>query len=96
MQSAFQVGPFATSQSTLILLNPLVSIVIGHVLFGEDLRGGRAADLARGRLDRGDARRAAGLSTSPLVASVLQENEVTHLLKGRGRFARWREREAGQ
>ena len=29
MQSAFQVGPFAASQATLILVNPFVSIVIG-------------------------------------------------------------------
>ena len=42
MQSAFQVGPFAASQSTLILVNPFVSIAVGHVLFGETLRGGTA------------------------------------------------------
>ena len=40
MQSAFQVGPFAASQSTLILLNPFVSIVVGRVLFGEALPPG--------------------------------------------------------
>ena len=96
MQSAFQVGPFATSQSTLILLNPLVSIVIGHVLFGEDLRGGALLTSLEAVAIAVMLVGALGLSTSPLVASVLQENEVTHLLKGRGRFARWREREAGQ
>jgi hypothetical protein len=96
MQSAFQVGPFATSQSTLILLNPLVSIVIGHVLFGEDLRGGALLTSLEAVSIAVMLVGALGLSTSPLVASVLQENEVTHLLKGRGRFARWREREAGQ
>ena len=40
MQAAFQVGPFAASQSTLILVNPFVSIVVGAVLYGESLRGG--------------------------------------------------------
>ena len=40
MQSAFQVGPLAASQSSLILVNPLVSIIIGHALFHETLRGG--------------------------------------------------------
>ena len=76
MQSAFQVGPFAASQSTLILMNPLVSIAIGHVLYGENLVIG-----------------ALGLSTSSLVAKVHEDATATHLLKGRGRYARRRQRE---
>jgi hypothetical protein len=90
MQSAFQVGPFAASQSTLILLNPLVSIAIGHVLFGEDLRGGALASSLEALSIAVMLVGALGLSTSSLVASVHEESGGTHLLKGRGRFARWR------
>jgi len=91
MQSAFQVGPFAASQSTLILVNPFVSIAVGHVLFGEDLRGGpldltlevvALAVMVVGAL---------GVSASPLVATVHDESGG-HLLKGRGRYAQWVER----
>jgi hypothetical protein len=96
MQSAFQVGPFAASQSTLILLNPLVSIAIGHVLFGEDLRGGAVPTSLEAFSIAVMLAGALGLSTSALVASVHEEGDATHLLKGRGRFARWRERGAGR
>jgi hypothetical protein len=91
MQSAFQVGPFAASQSTLILVNPFVAIAIGYVLYGETLRGGplyvslEALSLAVMVVG------AVGLATSPLVANVHEESDTTHLLRGRGRYARWRE-----
>jgi hypothetical protein len=90
MQSAFQVGPFAASQSTLILVNPFVAIAVGHVLYGESLRGGplyatlevlSLAVMVVGAL---------GLSTSSLVAHVHEETPGTDLLRGRGRYARWR------
>lgn len=91
MQSAFQVGPFAASQSTLILVNPFVSIVIGHVLYGENLRGGplfvSLESLSLAVMVVG----ALGLSTSSLVAGVHEGTPGTHLLKGRGRYARWRD-----
>jgi hypothetical protein len=89
MQSAFQVGPFAASQAALILVNPFVSILVGHVLFGESLRGGAArvtlevlslAVMVAGAL---------GVASSPLVAQVHDESGDEHLLKGRGRYARW-------
>jgi hypothetical protein len=89
MQSAFHVGPFTASQSTLILVNPFASIAIGSVLFGESLRGGAVyvsleivslLVMVVGAL---------GLSTSSLVAGVHEETAGTHLLKGRGRYARW-------
>jgi hypothetical protein len=90
MQAAFQVGPFAASQSTLILVNPFVSIVVGRILYGESLRGSpwfltlEIASLLIMVLG------ALGLSTSPLVAQVHEEAVGHHLLKGRGRYARWR------
>jgi hypothetical protein len=91
MQSAFQVGPFTASQSSLILVNPFVSIAIGYVLFGESLRGGllyisleviSLVVMVLGAL---------GLSTSSLVAGVHEGGTGTHLLKGRGRYARRQE-----
>ena len=90
MQSAFQVGPFAASQSTLILVNPFVSIIVGQVLFGERLRGGpldvtlevvALVVMVAGAL---------GVSASPLVAAVHDESGGHHLLQGRGRYAQWR------
>jgi drug/metabolite transporter (DMT)-like permease len=90
MQSAFSVGPFAASQSTLILLNPFVAIAIGHVLYGESLRSGplyvTLEVISLGVMVVG----ALGLSTSPLVAHVHEESPGGDLLRGRGRYARWR------
>ena len=92
MQSAFSVGPFAASQSALILVNPFVSIAVGIVLFGEALRGGafdvalEVASLAVMMVG------ALGLATSPLIASVHEGSTHTHLLRGRGVYARWRAR----
>ncbi len=94
MQSAFQVGPFAASQASLILVNPFVSMLIGGVLFGETLRGGPTyvslevlslVVMVFGAL---------GLSSSSLVANVHEESVDQHLLRGRGQFARWRTRHA--
>jgi hypothetical protein len=91
MQSAFQVGPLAASQSALILVNPIVSIVVGHALFHETLRGGplyvtlelcSLAMMVAG---------AVGLCSSALVAAVHDEAPDHHHLKGRSRYEQWRE-----
>jgi uncharacterized membrane protein len=37
-QNAYHAGPLAASQSTLVLVDPLVSIVIGIALYGDSLR----------------------------------------------------------
>jgi drug/metabolite transporter (DMT)-like permease len=37
-QNAFHAGPIVASQSTIVLVDPLVSILIGVGLFGDDLR----------------------------------------------------------
>jgi hypothetical protein len=93
MQSAFQVGPFAASQSTLILVNPFVAIAIGRVLYGESLRGGplyaTLEVLSLGVMVVG----ALGLATSSLVSHVHEEEVGTDLLSGRGRYAKWRARQ---
>jgi len=91
MQSAFQVGPFTASQSSLILVNPFASIAIGNVLFGESLRGG-PLDISLEVLSLVVmVLGALGLSTSSLVAGVHEGRPGTHLLKGRGRYARRQE-----
>jgi hypothetical protein len=93
MQSAFQVGPFAASQSTLILVNPFVAIAIGYVLFGETLRGGPLYSALEVLSLCVMVVGALGLASSALVANVHEESGGTHLLKGRGRYARRRQRQ---
>jgi hypothetical protein len=88
MQSAFQVGPFAASQSALILLNPLVSILIGHVLFGESIRGGALHSSLEALSIAVMMAGVLGLSMSSLVANVHDETSGGHLLQGRGRYSR--------
>ncbi len=92
MQAAFRVGPFAASQSTLILVNPFVSIFIGHVLYGENLHGGplfaSLEVLSLVVMILG----ALGLSTSALVTTMHEVTPETQLLKGHGRYAQWRHR----
>jgi hypothetical protein len=91
MQSAFQVGPFTASQSSLILVNPFVSIAIGYVLYGESLRGGSLYTSLEVLSLVVMVLGALGLSTSSLVAGVHEGMSGTHLLKGRGRYAQWHE-----
>ena len=89
MQSAFQVGPFAASQSTLILTNPFISIFIGALAFDEILRGGvvfRTFEVLGLMIM---VIGVIGLATSPLVAGV-HVDDTAHLLAGRGFFARRR------
>lgn len=40
LQNALHAGPITASRTTLVTLNPLVSIVLGITLFGDVLRGG--------------------------------------------------------
>jgi hypothetical protein len=94
MQSAFQVGPFAASQSTLILVNPFVAIAIGFVLFDETLRGGPVYSTLEVAALAVMVVGAAGLTSSSLVANVHEGADGSQLLKGRGRYARWRQRHA--
>jgi drug/metabolite transporter (DMT)-like permease len=39
-QNAFHAGPITASQATLVIVDPIASIVIGVTLFGDNLRGG--------------------------------------------------------
>jgi hypothetical protein len=42
LQGAYVIGPLAASQATLLIVDPLVSIVLGIELFGEQLHTGPA------------------------------------------------------
>lgn len=85
-QNAFHAGPVTASQSTLVIVDPLVSIVIGISLFGDKL----ATDGVRGPGEAFALIVLFGgvwwLAGSPLVANVKSEDE--HLL------GRRRQREA--
>ncbi len=88
MQSAFQVGPFTASQSSLILLNPLASLLIGWTLFNERLHSGAGRTVVEVLFVALMVLGAVGLSSSPLVASVHDDSPDRHRLRGRGRLAR--------
>jgi len=90
MQSAFQAGPFAASQSSLILINPIVSVILGIALFGDTLRHNPVALVGEVATCVALIVGAVFLARSPLVAGAHDENE--HSLAGRGQFARWRAR----
>ena len=87
-QNAFHAGPVTASQATLVIVDPLVSILLGIGLFGDRLatngyRGPMEA-LALVVLFAG----VYVLARSPLVASVKSEEEADrHLLSGRSRSA---------
>jgi hypothetical protein len=42
LQNAYHAGPIVASQSTVVLIDPLVSILLGVALFGDNLRTGGA------------------------------------------------------
>jgi drug/metabolite transporter (DMT)-like permease len=93
MQHAFHAGPFAASQSSLILINPFVSVGLGAWLYRESFPHG-AGSIALGLLGVvAFAIGAAGLCASPLIAGVHSSDEV-QLLHGRGYVARQRARTA--
>ncbi|HUY63381.1 MAG TPA: DMT family transporter [Acidimicrobiales bacterium] len=83
-QNAFHAGPVTSSQATLVIVDPLVSIAIGMSLFGDRLL------LAgpRGPLEAVAVLTLFGgvysLARSPLVSSVKSEDEAAgHLLSRR-------------
>lgn len=90
MQSALQVGPFTASQSTLILVNPFVSMGIGFILYDEKIRGGGGYVTLEVVSLIAMVIGALGLSNSALVANVHDEASSEHMLAGRGRYAKWR------
>jgi len=88
-QNAYHAGPIAASQSTLVLVDPLASILIGIGLFGDDLRTsgawGPLEALSLLVLFAG----AVTLCQSPMVSGVKGEDEVeSERLSGRSRSRR--------
>jgi drug/metabolite transporter (DMT)-like permease len=77
-QNAFHAGPIAASQSTLVLIDPLASILIGIGLFGDNLRTsgyfGPLEALSLLVLFAG----AFSLSQSPLVSGMKGDDEQYH------------------
>jgi drug/metabolite transporter (DMT)-like permease len=95
MQNAFHAGPFAASQSTLILINPFVSVGLGAWLYGESFQRGADVVVIGVLSAVVFVAGAVGLCTSPLIAGVHGEDDV-QLLHGRGYLARRRlARQAG-
>jgi drug/metabolite transporter (DMT)-like permease len=96
-QNAYHSGPLAASQSTLVLVDPLMSILIGIGLFGDSLR-------TSGWWGPGEAMSlllmfvgAAFLSHSPLVTGIKSEGkgeEYEEMLTRRAPSARRQESEA--
>lgn len=75
-QHALQAGPIAASQSALLIVNPMSSILMGVLLFGDHLRTSRGHELV-------DALALAVmfvglivLSHSPLIASSVEDEQL--------------------
>jgi hypothetical protein len=86
IQNAFRAGPVTASQSTLVIVDPLASIIIGIGLFGDHVRtsGGRAVGevLALAVLFFG----VYSLTRSPLIIGVKTEDgDSPHMLSNRFR-----------
>ncbi len=79
-QNAFHAGPIAASQTSLVLVDPLVSLIIGISLYGDDLR----TSGAYGPLEALSLLimfvGAAELARSPLVAGIRERD---------GRYSDW-------
>jgi len=93
MQNAFHAGPFAASQSTLILINPFVSVGLGAWLYGESFPHGVGVVATGVAAALVFIAGAVGLCTSPLIAGVHGTDDV-QLLHGRGFLARRRAAQA--
>jgi len=81
LQNALHAGPIAASRATMLMVNPVVSVVIGVVVFREHLRSGPgyiAAEVASlGVMLIG----AFVLCQSPLVAGGSDEGEQGEMLR---------------
>ena len=80
LQNALHAGPITASRTTLVTVNPLVSILIGITLFGDRLRGGLPRTvmecIALAVLITG----VVVLAQTPLVVGVAGEDDPGELL----------------
>ena len=75
-QNAFHAGPLAASQSTLVLVDPLVSICLGIALYGDTLRTSGPYGPLEALSLAGHVRRARSfLSNSPLITGMKSEGK---------------------
>lgn len=83
-QNAYHAGPITASQAALLIVDPIVSIVIGVSLFGDNLRGGVSAltvdALALAVMSVG----LYVLSHSPLIASTTSQDRLSRSAPPRG------------
>jgi drug/metabolite transporter (DMT)-like permease len=88
MQNAFRAGPVTASQSTIVIVDPLASIVIGVELFGDRVQtaGGRGVGEALALIVLFFG--VYSLARSPLIVSVKSEDGDSHLLAHRHRGVR--------
>ncbi|HEY5096792.1 MAG TPA: hypothetical protein VII46_02050, partial [Acidimicrobiales bacterium] len=82
LQNALHAGPITASRTTLVTINPLVSIVLGITLFADHLRGGLGwvtlELLALAVLVAG----VVVLARSPLVAGTHEAGDLDEMLGG--------------
>jgi drug/metabolite transporter (DMT)-like permease len=87
IQNALHAGPITASRTTMVTINPLVSIVLGITLFADKLRSGplwvSAEIVSLGVLVAG----VVILARSPLVAGTRGEDDPGELLGGARRRA---------
>ena len=79
-QNAFHAGPIVASQSTLVMVDPLASILIGVGLFGDDLRTGGAWGPLEALSLLIMFIGAFSLAHSPLVSGMKGDDEQLHEL----------------
>ena len=79
-QNAFHAGPIVASQSTLVMVDPLASILIGVGLFGDDLRTGGAWGPLEAFSLLVMFAGAFSLAHSPLVSGVKGDDDNYHEL----------------
>jgi drug/metabolite transporter (DMT)-like permease len=86
-QNAMHAGPIVASQSTLVLVDPLASILIGVTLFGDNLQTKGAAGPLEALSLLVAFAGAFVLAHSPLISGLRAGGEYTESLSRHGRVA---------
>lgn len=82
IQNALHAGPITASRTTMVTLNPLISIVLGLTLFGDVLRGGTGWVIAECASLVVLVLGVVVLARSPLVAGTASADDPGELLAG--------------
>jgi len=86
-QNAMHAGPIVASQSTLVLVDPLASIVLGVTLFGDNLQTGGAAGPLEALSLLVAFVGAFVLAHSPLIGGLRAGGQASDFLSARSRSA---------